>query len=386
MHKVLLSTDSSGEQESGAESRERSLSRRRSGPGAAGNEGTPKVAQDKYAEVRPIANKGRFKDMAWGEKYEGKYRFTDVGQADEEIEFMKEEVEQLKVDVEEYDSDLENINTEYRDAWYERKGLSEDIGRLQEDVKVQDRIMMTTKQESTRLEEKITVYKERISKYGTQIEHAQEARRKLMSERYYKRPLSECSPTVPREQSDTIDTNGRPSSSVSRMDNSMVQHVVGRMARKFKDGGTPPPLKAVKGEDEGLDPLGKYPTNCTLVIEGIPYHTNEHRYLREVPNLKVIAVNIPRDVNYESGEGGAYVNRGHVFMRFSERKYMGEVQIKIDTQDQFIECDVKRWVRHRIRCRVAERDIGSKDFFKESASILERARYFQEVFLCYSMN
>ena len=216
-----------------------------------------------------------------------------------------------------------------------------------------------------------------------------------MSGRYYKRPLSECSPAVPREQSDTIGTNGRPSSSVSRMDNIMVQHVVGRMARKFKDGSTPPPLKAVKGEDKELDPLVKYPTNCTLVIEGIPYHTNEHMYLPalvscfgkwEVPNLNVIAINIPRDVNHASDEGGAYVNRGHVFMRFSERKYMGEVQIKIDTQEQFIECDIRRWVRHRIRCRVAERDIGSKDFFNESASILERARYFQEVFLCYSMN
>ena len=185
------------------------------------------------------------------------------------------------------------------------------------------------------------------------------------------------------------------SSSASKMDNEMVQNVAGRMALTSKSGGMPPPPKAVKGGGKGPDPLVKYPTDCTLVIEGIPYHTNERMYLPalvscfgqwDVPNWKVIAVNIPRDANHISGEGGTYVNRGHVFVRFSERKYLEEVQGMIDTHDQFVECDVKRKVRQKLMCRVADRDIGSKDFFKVGAPILERARYFEEVFMCFSMN
>ena len=49
------------------------------------------------------------------------------------------------------------------------------------------------------------------------------------------------------------------------------------------------------------------------------------------------------------------------------------------------QCDVKKKVQHKLRCRPADRDIGSKDFFKVGAPILERAMYFDEVFECFSM-
>ena len=65
---------------------------------------------------------------------------------------------------------------------------------------------------------------------------------------------------------------------------------------------------------------------------------------------------------------------------------MEELQSMIDEQDQFVECDVKWKVRYKIRCRVAERDLGSKDLFKVNVPVLERARYFNDVFVCYRMN
>ena len=179
------------------------------------------------------------------------------------------------------------------------------------------------------------------------------------------------------------------------MNNEMVQNVVSRMALTSKSGGMPPPPKAGKGGGKGPDPLAKYPTGCTLVVDGIPYNTNEHMYLPalvscygkwKVPNENVIAVNIPRSANHIAGESETYVNRGHVFLRFSEQKYMKELQSMIDEQDQFVECDVKWKVRYKIRCRVAERDLGSKDLFKVNVPVLERARYFDDVFLCYRMN
>ena len=49
------------------------------------------------------------------------------------------------------------------------------------------------------------------------------------------------------------------------------------------------------------------------------------------------------------------------------------------------QCDVKKKVQHKLRCRPADRDVGSKDFFKVGAPILERARYFDEALECFSM-
>ena len=50
------------------------------------------------------------------------------------------------------------------------------------------------------------------------------------------------------------------------------------------------------------------------------------------------------------------------------------------------QCDVRERVQHKLRCRVADRDIGCKDYFKTSVPALERARYFGEVFMCFRMD
>ena len=175
------------------------------------------------------------------------------------------------------------------------------------------------------------------------------------------------------------------------MDNEMVQKGVSRMALKSKREGMPSPPRVAKGGGRRYDPLAEFPADCTLVVEGIPHHTNERVYLPalvscfgrwKVPNRKVVAVNIPRDANHEAGVGGKYVNRGCVLVRFSERKYMEEVRHMIDEYDPVIECDVKKGVQHKLRCRPADRDIGSSSYFKVSMPALERVRYFEEVFMC----
>ena len=50
------------------------------------------------------------------------------------------------------------------------------------------------------------------------------------------------------------------------------------------------------------------------------------------------------------------------------------------------QCDVKKKVQHKLRCRVANRDIGSMDYFKTSIPALERARHLGEVFVCFRMD
>ena len=167
------------------------------------------------------------------------------------------------------------------------------------------------------------------------------------------------------------------------MDNEMVLRVVDRMALMSK------------GRSKVPDPLINFPVDCTLAIEGIPYHTNEHVYLPalvscfgkwKVPNRKVVAVNILRYANYEVGVGGKYANSGCVLVRFSERKYMEEVRRMIDEYDPIVECDVKKGVQHKLRCRPADRDIRGKGYVKVGTPILERARYFEEVFMCLRMD
>ena len=58
----------------------------------------------------------------------------------------------------------------------------------------------------------------------------------------------------------------------------------------------------------------------------------------------------------------------------------------IDKYEQVVECDVRGKVQHKLRCRVASRDISSKDYFKTCIPALERARYFSEVFMCFRMD
>ena len=106
----------------------------------------------------------------------------------------------------------------------------------------------------------------------------------------------------------------------------------------------------------------------------------------EVPNQKVIAVSNPRDAIHVAGKGIRYKNRGHVFVRFSGRKYMEEVKGMIDEYEQVVECDVRKYVRHKLRCRVADRHISCRDYSKTSVPVLERARYLGEVFMCFSMD
>ena len=99
----------------------------------------------------------------------------------------------------------------------------------------------------------------------------------------------------------------------------------------------------------------------------------------EVPNQKVVAVNIPRDAIHVAGKGRRYKNRGHVFVRFSGRKYMEKVKGMIDEYEQVVECDVRRKVQHKLRCRVADRDVSCKDHSKTCIPALGCARYFGKV-------
>ena len=325
----------------------------------------------------------RFENMPLGEKYEGRYKFTNVDQADMEVSLLTGKVEGLEAVITRYDNVLENTVMRYKNAMYKCKSLHEDFKRLQEEVEVQSHLMETARKDNEKLEEKIAGYKESMGKFELQLGCAQEARQKVLSRKSHNRSIGESRLAVPREQGDVGGTSGRHMFSVSKMDNDMVQQVVSHMAivseRKVK----------------GPDPLGKYPSDCTLLIESIPCHTNERMYWPalvscfgqwEVPNSKVIAVSIPRDTNHEVGVGGRYMNRGHVFVRFAERKYMEEVQRMIDEYGSTIECDVRKNVQRRLRCRFADRDIGGRNYHRVNAPILERARYFSEVFECFSMS
>ena len=129
------------------------------------------------------------------------------------------------------------------------------------------------------------------------------------------------------------------------------------------------------------------PTGCTLAIEGIPFHANEYWFLPslvtcfgkwEAPNRKVIAINVFREPNLFNGIGGNHLNSGHMLMRFAKVQYMEEVEDFIMRQEAVVTCDVTGNNR-RLKCRAAERDLGGKDFYKRG-NIMERARYFDDVF------
>ena len=104
VHKISLSSESSEETESDTESKgckrtrptsdvEHTPSSSTDSPSAANTEGTPGVVCNPNADVRLIENTKRFKDMPLGEKYEGRYQFTNVDQADKEVSVLTGEVE-----------------------------------------------------------------------------------------------------------------------------------------------------------------------------------------------------------------------------------------------------------------------------------------------------
>ena len=61
--------------------------------------------------------------MPLGEKYEGRYKFTNVGQTDMEVLLLTGKVEDLKAVITRYDNVLENNVMRYKNAMYKCKAL-----------------------------------------------------------------------------------------------------------------------------------------------------------------------------------------------------------------------------------------------------------------------
>ena len=59
--------------------------------------------------------------MPLGEKYEGRYKFTNVGQTDMEVLLLTGKVEDLEAVITKYDNVLENTVMRYKNATYKRK-------------------------------------------------------------------------------------------------------------------------------------------------------------------------------------------------------------------------------------------------------------------------
>ena len=78
------------------------------------------------------------------------------------------------------------------------------------------------------------------------------------------------------------------------------------------------------------------------------------------------------------GVGGAYVNAGYMFIRFSKVKFMKEVEDHITSAQVCVICDITGHSRS-LRCSQAHRDLGSMDYYK-GGCILERRRYLEDRF------
>ena len=63
----------------------------------------------------------RFNNMPLGEKYEGRYKFTNVDQADMEVSLLTGKVEGLEAVITKYDNVLENTVMRYKNAMYKCK-------------------------------------------------------------------------------------------------------------------------------------------------------------------------------------------------------------------------------------------------------------------------
>ena len=183
VHKMPLTAVSSGEEESESESKECRVSRPppsmahspnspASSTSAASTEGMPEPEWE--GEVR-------FKDMPLSEKYEGKYKFMNVDQADYEISLLMGRVEGLKAVIKKYDNVLEVTFTKYRDAMCRCKNLSEEFEKIARYKK--------------KLEKEVAEYKERMGKFEVRLKCAQEARQEAVCGKSHGKPLDEVAPS-----------------------------------------------------------------------------------------------------------------------------------------------------------------------------------------------
>ena len=172
----------------------------------------------------------RFKIIPLGKKYEGKYEFADIDQADMEVALLEGKVEGLEAVIMKYDVVLENTVRRYKNAMDKCKDLHEDFKKLQKEVEVQSSLMETAIRDTEKLEEKVFGYKESMGKYKLQLKSAEEARQKMLNTKSHGKSVDEGSLDIPSEQSVTGSKSGRPMFAVSKIDNEMVQKVVSRMA------------------------------------------------------------------------------------------------------------------------------------------------------------
>ena len=281
-------------------------------------------------EIGYIRDHERFLDMTMGELYEGKYGFMDI------------------------------LRREYDDLEVELKDKGDILAEVKRDA---DRI----KHQCVGCKHKIKEYSHAIqqAQLGLEAVRAEEIARR--SARGNKHSDDGAIVTDPRPGSDgDIEPRDLPDiapksevplkRTLMRIGSEEVKEALRQQAAGYLE-------KEHRRYDREEQPQHwKYPTGCTLMVDGIPPMMSERTFMPlllsafghwDVPHKKIIGYNVIR-VASRPGDTGTYNNRGQVIFRFANKEYMDEYCDQI--RQSKLRCDMTG-NRRELRASATARDL-----------------------------
>ena len=128
------------------------------------------------SDVRILRDTNRFNEMRPDWKYEGRYRFADLKQANDEIHYLCKKVTEFKVACELHDTDVSEMSNKYNMAESTRNKILRQIDELNEEI---EKCGADKKKYETRGREAEALYahaSEKVLEYEERLDNAREGR------------------------------------------------------------------------------------------------------------------------------------------------------------------------------------------------------------------
>ena len=324
-----------------------------------GNSGRGGVSSSpmRSKEIESLRGDRRLLDETLGKLYEGKYGFMEV---------MQQEYEDLEVE-----------------------------------LKDKEDILAEAKQDADRIRRQCKGYRRRIKMYSDAIQQARLGLEAVGAEEIAHQSArgnkhSDDGNTVTdsgpgsdgdigsHDLRDIVSKSDVPlRKAFTRISSEEVKEAPRQQAADYQDKG------CRRGDQEEQPQHGRYPTGCTLVVDGIPPMMSERTFMPlllsafghwDVPHKKIIGYNVLKVASCSEGTG-TYSNRGQAIIRFENKEYMDEYCDQI--RQRKLRCDVTG-NRRELRVSATARDLEIEPRRAWHRDVLTAARFFGEIWDAYA--
>ena len=327
-------------------------------------------------DIEFLQDDRRFLDMTMGEPYEGKYRFADIQQGEKVMQKLVEQHRRVSRKEREYEEELKDVEEI-------EKITQREYGKLMVQLKVKEDILADARRHADRIKRDYAGCRRQTRKYSDAIQQARQSLDAMQEgARGYKRSSDEIEVDDPKQGSDReIEPCDPPGIVLRRAPTRIGSEEVQKALRRQAAGDQEREYRRYAREEPCQHQ--RYPTGCTLVVDGVPYRMTEGAFLPlllsafgkwGVPHEKIIGCNVLRDVSQVEGTA-TYINRGQVIIRFASREYMNEYRGHIRGRN--LRCDLTGRRRDLRTCEPPQ-DLEIRPR-RHRRDVLVSARFFEEV-------